>query len=68
MSVCPSCGHRNQPGAKFCSECGVALAEARLPSYEERKVVISGTRLVLAGSIRHQAHLVPSREPVGGCP
>ncbi len=38
MSVCPSCGHRNQPGAKFCSECGVALAE-RPPSYEERKVV-----------------------------
>jgi class 3 adenylate cyclase len=37
--VCPSCGHRNQPGAKFCSECGVALAEARPPSYEERKVV-----------------------------
>jgi class 3 adenylate cyclase len=39
MSVCPSCGHRNQPGAKFCSECGVALAQARPPSYEERKVV-----------------------------
>jgi len=39
VSVCPSCGHRNQPGAKFCSECGAALAAARLPSYEERKVV-----------------------------
>ncbi|HXZ75510.1 MAG TPA: adenylate/guanylate cyclase domain-containing protein, partial [Streptosporangiaceae bacterium] len=39
MSVCPSCGHRNQPGAKFCSECGAALAAARPPSYEERKVV-----------------------------
>ena len=39
MTVCPSCGHRNQPGAKFCSECGVALAGARPPSYEERKVV-----------------------------
>jgi class 3 adenylate cyclase len=39
MSVCPSCGHRNQPGAKFCSECGTALAGDRPPSYEERKVV-----------------------------
>jgi class 3 adenylate cyclase len=39
MSVCPSCGHRNQPGAKFCSECGTALAAARPPSYEERKVI-----------------------------
>ena len=39
VSVCPSCGHRNQPGAKFCSQCGVALAVAQAPSYEERKVV-----------------------------
>ncbi|HEV2258305.1 MAG TPA: AAA family ATPase [Streptosporangiaceae bacterium] len=39
MSVCPSCGHRNQPGAKFCSECGLALAGARPPSSEERKIV-----------------------------
>ena len=39
MSVCPSCGHRNQPGAKFCSECGLLLAGTRLPTYEERKVV-----------------------------
>jgi predicted ATPase/class 3 adenylate cyclase len=39
MSVCPSCGHPNQAGAKFCSECGVALAGARPPSSEERKVV-----------------------------
>ena len=39
MSVCPSCGHRNQPGAKFCSECGLVLTGVRLPTYEERKVV-----------------------------
>lgn len=39
MSACPSCGHRNQPGAKFCSECGVALVKASPPAYEERKVV-----------------------------
>jgi ribosomal protein L32 len=39
VSVCPSCGHRNQPGAKFCSECGLVLTGVRLPTYEERKVV-----------------------------
>jgi class 3 adenylate cyclase/tetratricopeptide (TPR) repeat protein len=39
VSVCPSCGHRNQPGAKFCSECGLALEGARPPSSEERKIV-----------------------------
>src|SRR5215472_6982047 len=39
MSVCPACGHRNQLGAKFCSQCGIALGEAQPPTYEERKVV-----------------------------
>jgi class 3 adenylate cyclase len=39
MSVCPACGHGNQPGAKFCSECGVALANAEPEAQEERKVV-----------------------------
>src|SRR5215470_1547377 len=39
MSVCPACGHRNQPGAKFCSQCGIALGEAQPPTHEERKVV-----------------------------
>ena len=39
MSVCPACGHGNQPGAKFCSECGAALAGDRPLAQEERKVV-----------------------------
>jgi class 3 adenylate cyclase len=39
VTVCLSCGHRNQPGAKFCSECGAALAQADRPAREERKVV-----------------------------
>jgi class 3 adenylate cyclase/tetratricopeptide (TPR) repeat protein len=39
VSVCPSCGHGNQPGAKFCSECGAALVAAGPPAREERKVV-----------------------------
>ena len=38
MTTCPSCGHENAPGAKFCSECGTGLAEA-LAAREERKVV-----------------------------
>src|ERR1043166_1199446 len=39
MSVCPACGHANQPGAKFCSECGAALVKAEPLAQEERKVV-----------------------------
>ena len=39
MSVCPACGHRNQPAAKFCSECGAALGAAEPLAREERKVV-----------------------------
>jgi class 3 adenylate cyclase len=39
VSACPSCGHDNAPGAKFCSECGTALREARPAPRTERKVV-----------------------------
>ena len=39
MSACPSCGHGNQAAAKFCSECGAALAAAGQLAREERKVV-----------------------------
>ena len=39
VSVCPSCGRGNRPGAKFCSECGVALVTAVSLAREERKVV-----------------------------
>jgi class 3 adenylate cyclase len=39
MSVCPSCGHGNQAGAKFCSACGGALVTAEPVAREERKVV-----------------------------
>lgn len=27
-SKCPSCGHRNEDGVKFCQECGSKLGEA----------------------------------------
>ena len=39
MSACPNCGHQNAAGAKFCSECGTALSEARPAARSERKVV-----------------------------
>jgi class 3 adenylate cyclase/tetratricopeptide (TPR) repeat protein len=39
VSACPSCGHGNQAGAKFCSECGAGLAAAERPVTEERKIV-----------------------------
>ncbi|MGZ4357052.1 MAG: zinc-ribbon domain-containing protein, partial [Gaiellaceae bacterium] len=39
MSVCPNCGHENEPAAKFCSECGTALTEATRVARAERKIV-----------------------------
>ena len=39
MTTCPSCGHQNQPGAKFCSECATALVPVTGAPREERKVV-----------------------------
>ena len=38
MLVCPNCGEENPEGARFCSSCGEALAEA-VATGEERKVV-----------------------------
>jgi class 3 adenylate cyclase len=39
VGACPSCGHGNEAAAKFCSQCGTALAAAGLLAREERKVV-----------------------------
>jgi class 3 adenylate cyclase/tetratricopeptide (TPR) repeat protein len=39
MSRCPSCGHENQHGARFCSQCAAPLAETAPAPREERKVV-----------------------------
>ena len=38
MNRRPACGHENQAGAKFCSECAAPMVEATAPR-EERKVV-----------------------------
>jgi len=29
---CPNCGHQNNPGAKFCNECGTKLGPATCPN------------------------------------
>jgi class 3 adenylate cyclase/tetratricopeptide (TPR) repeat protein len=39
MNRCPACGHENQAGAKFCSECAAPMVEAKAAVREERKVV-----------------------------
>ena len=39
MLVCSACGFENAESAKFCSECGTALAPAPVARREERKVV-----------------------------
>jgi class 3 adenylate cyclase/ketosteroid isomerase-like protein len=36
---CPACGNECQPGAQFCDACGAALAVAKTPAAEARKVV-----------------------------
>jgi len=36
--TCPSCGHANPDGARFCSSCGASLTPAPAP-HEERKLV-----------------------------
>jgi hypothetical protein len=39
VSVCPSCGHEHQAGAKFCDECGAAVVKPGPAAEAERKVV-----------------------------
>jgi class 3 adenylate cyclase len=39
VTLCPNCGHENEPGANFCSRCATPLTEARPSGGTERKVV-----------------------------
>ncbi len=39
MAACPSCGHENRDGAKFCEECATPLDAPARTVAEERKVV-----------------------------
>jgi class 3 adenylate cyclase/tetratricopeptide (TPR) repeat protein len=39
MTVCPSCRHVNRGNAKFCEECGSALASLLVQAGEQRRTV-----------------------------
>ena len=39
VSVCPSCGHENEEGAKFCSQCATPLVAGTTGGGTERKVI-----------------------------
>src|SRR5438445_3860108 len=39
MTTCPNCGHENEAGATFCSQCDARLAERRPAGATERKVL-----------------------------
>src|SRR6202162_5715395 len=39
MTLCPACGHENQSGAKFCSECASPMVTTGVAAREERKIV-----------------------------
>ena len=41
MTICPSCGHENREGAKFCEECASPLGAPARVLPEERKVITS---------------------------
>ena len=33
ITFCPNCGHQNQPGSRFCEECGCDLIQAASLQY-----------------------------------
>ncbi|MGZ8708575.1 MAG: zinc-ribbon domain-containing protein [Gaiellaceae bacterium] len=39
VTICPNCGHENEPAAKFCSQCAKPLAEEPKGPRTERKIV-----------------------------
>jgi class 3 adenylate cyclase len=39
MQTCPSCGHENPAGARFCNECAAPLPASAPAVAEERKIV-----------------------------
>ena len=55
MRTCPSCGFENAESAKFCSECGTALAAVPAARREERKVVTVVFAASLLGCVPHIA-------------
>jgi class 3 adenylate cyclase/tetratricopeptide (TPR) repeat protein len=39
VPVCPSCGHENREGTKFCEECGFSFSAAPARTTEQRRTV-----------------------------
>ncbi|HWO80010.1 adenylate/guanylate cyclase domain-containing protein, partial [Gaiella sp.] len=50
MGACPACGTANADTAKFCSECGAALAAVRPAARREERKVVSVVFTDLVGS------------------
>jgi class 3 adenylate cyclase len=50
MGACPACGTTNAETAKFCSECGAALAGAAPVARREERKVVSVVFTDLVGS------------------
>jgi class 3 adenylate cyclase len=46
MTTCPNCGHENEAGAKFCSQCAAPLVERRPAGATGRKVTVLFADLV----------------------
>ncbi|MGH3066188.1 MAG: zinc-ribbon domain-containing protein, partial [Gaiellaceae bacterium] len=58
MPVCPSCGHDNPEGAKFCLECGYSFAA---PAREEQRKTVTVLFCDLTGSPALGETLDPER-------
>lgn len=58
MPVCPSCGHDNPEGAKFCLECGYSFAAA---AREEQRKTVTVLFCDLTGSTALGETLDPER-------
>ena len=62
--TCLSCGHQNQPGARFCSICGTALEVSRATCPSCGKEVAADDHFCGACG----SSLVPTREPSDAIP
>src|SRR5918911_1144952 len=72
MTVCPSCGHENEAGAKFCSQCATPLAEPRAGGTERKVVTVlfadrpEAGEGMAAGDVVNTAARLQSAAPVNG--
>jgi class 3 adenylate cyclase/tetratricopeptide (TPR) repeat protein len=46
VTLCPNCGHENEPGARFCSQCATPLTEAPAAGTERKVVTVVFADLV----------------------